>query len=539
MASGFAESLGIRLRRAYQSLHRRANAELRRQFGVTADQFVALSLLAEEDGVSQQQLCNRCYSDPSTMGALVRLMEGRGWVSRDIDPKDLRTRRVRLTRDGALLQNKLWEAADKSFHRALWGVPRNAEEERTLFDFLDRILLAMERSDRREGPAVAPYRLSVVADDDPYSYYRLLRDFDPAHHSEPEDVWVLTRYRDVSSAFRDWRTWSSARRGNLLHDMPERIGRTLGTTDPPDHRFARSLVEQAFFRSTIERLSRRIAALARDLAESALERGSSELVEDVSAPFNAAILGAMFGVPDEDFLRLRRWLDDFFLREDAAQGRESRQAVAMARLREYLESLASKRLARPAEDLMSKMLVAEERGRKLGLDQVVVTTMTFLTAGFESTNNLFTNLAHALARHPAVYRQVKQNTALIPSFVEEGMRWDAAAQGFVRSPNRDMALHGKTIPKGSQVLLHIGAANRDDRAFPQPDRFDLSRQGKRHLGLGKGIHFCIGAPLARLMAHELFAALVDASRVWEVDLKGARRVTTPNFRGFAHLPLRI
>ena len=208
MASGFAKSLGIRLRRAYQSLHRRANAELRRQFGVTADQFVVLSLLAERDGVSQQELCSRCYSDPSTMGALVRLMEGRGWVSRDPDPRDLRTRRVRLTRDGRLLQKRLWEAAYASFHRDLWGVPRSAEEEHSLFDALDRIVLAMEGTGVRGDPAVAPYRPSVVADDDPYPYYQQLRDNDPAHRSEPENIWVLTRYKDVSDAFRDWRTWS-------------------------------------------------------------------------------------------------------------------------------------------------------------------------------------------------------------------------------------------------------------------------------------------------------------------------------------------
>ncbi len=539
MTMGFAESLGIRLRRAYQSLHRRANAELRRQFGVTADQFVVLSLLAERDGVSQQELCNRCYSDPSTTGALVRLMQGRGWVSRDTDPRDLRTRRVHLTRDGRQLQKRLWEAAGNSFHRDLWGVPRNADEERALFDTLDRIVNAMERSGKRKFPAVAPYRLSVVAVNDPYPYYRELRDYDPAHRSKPENIWVLTRYKDVADAFRDWRTWSSARRGNLLNDMPQRIGRTLGTTDPPDHRFARSLVEKAFFRSTVERLSTRIDSLAADLADSARERGSAELVEDVSAPFNASILGALFGVPDEDFLRLRRWLDDFFLREDAAAGEESRQDVAMQRLHEYLDRLASERLARPSDDLMSTMLGAEERGRKLSRDQVVVTTMTFLTAGFESTNNLFTNLAYSLALHPSVYREVKGNSALMSSFVEEGMRWDAAAQGFVRSPTHDVALHGKTIPRGAQVLLQIGAANRDERAFPQPDRFDLSRRNKRHLGLGKGIHFCVGAPLARQMAHSLFAALVAASSAWEVDLQHARRVTTPNFRGFAALPIRI
>ncbi len=147
----FAESLGIRLRRAYQSLHRRANSELRRQFGVTADQFVVLSLLAERDGTSQRELCDRCYSDPSTMGALVRLMEQRGWVLRSVDPNDRRARLVRLTLAGRSMQTDLWQAAAASFHRDLWGIPRSPEEERQILNLLDRIVAAME-SGADSGP---------------------------------------------------------------------------------------------------------------------------------------------------------------------------------------------------------------------------------------------------------------------------------------------------------------------------------------------------------------------------------------------------
>ncbi len=145
MPERFADSIGIRLRRAYQSLHRRANAELRRRFDVTADQFVVLSLLAERDAVSQQELCRRCYSDPSTVGALVRLAESRGWVVRRPDPDYARARHVRLTRAGRRLQAKLWKAAGESFHRDLWAVPASGEEERVLLDALDRVVAAMER----------------------------------------------------------------------------------------------------------------------------------------------------------------------------------------------------------------------------------------------------------------------------------------------------------------------------------------------------------------------------------------------------------
>ena len=145
MSPRFADSFGVRLRRAYQSLHRRANAELRRQFDVTADQFVVLCLLAEEDGVSQQELGKRCYADPSTTGALVRLMEERGWVSRRPDPLDGRARAVYLTDSGRQLQGTLWDAAGRSFHRDLWSVPRSEQEQQALFEALDRVVDAMEQ----------------------------------------------------------------------------------------------------------------------------------------------------------------------------------------------------------------------------------------------------------------------------------------------------------------------------------------------------------------------------------------------------------
>ena len=165
--------------------------------------------------------------------------------------------------------------------------------------------------------------------------------------------------------------------------------------------------------------------------------------------------------------------------------------------------------------------------------------MTFLVAGFESTNNHFTNLAYALALHPGVFQEVKYNPELIPDLVEESMRWDAPAQGFVRSPNTDLELYGKVIPQNAEVLLHIGAANRDERHFPEPDHFDIHRADKNHVGMGAGIHFCVGSPLGRLMSRAIFESLLSASECWEMDIAGAKRVETPNFRGFARLPLTI
>src|SRR5581483_4546497 len=342
-----------------------------------------------------------------------------------------------------------------------------------------------------------------------------------------------------SAAFKDWKTWSSERRGNLINDIPERVGKSLGTSDRPKHTFARSIVNKAFTPRTVADLKPKVKALAQRLCAQAREKGTIEFVSDISAPFNAAILGAMFGVPEQDFIQLRHWLDDFFKREKPRAGEEPRQVVAMRQLRLYLDKLAEARQKEPGDDLMSAMLLAEEDGRRLAMDQVVVTTMTFLTAGFESTNNLFTNLTYALSLHPHVLAEVRANPDLIPAFVEEGMRWDAPAQGFVRSPTRDVELHGKLIPQGAQVLLHIGSANRDEREFADPDRFDLHRADQRHLGMGQGIHFCVGAPLGRVMAQFLFEELLPVSTRWEIDLNHAARVTTPNFRGFVQLPLTI
>ena len=383
------------------------------------------------------------------------------------------------------------------------------------------------------------YRLDVIALDDPYPFYRRLRDEDPAHYSRAEDLWVLTRYEDCHAAFNDWRTWSSFGRGNLINDLPDRIGKTLGTSDPPRHTFARGLVNRAFTPRTVARLEPTVRKLARELAMAAAERGTIEFASEISAPFNAGILGAMFGLPEAEFLRLRRWLDDFFLRDKPEPGRESRQAVAMRELHGYLDALAAERIDHPTDDLMSAMIDAEQDGQKLDQEQVVVTTMTFLTAGFESTNNCFTNLTYALALHPELLDVVRQRPDRISDFVEEGIRWDAPAQGFVRSPTSDVELHGKTIPAGAQVVLHIGAANRDERRFRAPDRFELDRDDRHHVGFGQGVHFCVGAPLARTMAQVIFEELLDVSSRWEVDLVDAQRVTTPNFRGFARLPLTI
>ena len=385
----------------------------------------------------------------------------------------------------------------------------------------------------------ADYLLCTPRLEDPYPYYRELRDQDPVHYSAVEDLWVVTRFEDCLDIFSDWRTWSSERRGNLVNDPPERIGRTLGTTDPPRHTWARQLVNKAFTPRRVAELEPVIRHHAGKVAADAAERAEIEYVHDVAAPLNAFVLGHLFGLDEVAVLELRPALDAFFTREEAKPGSEAPHVAAMAKLRSALDGLVEERKRAPGTDLVSAMIAAEEEGQRLSHEQVVVTTMTFLTAGFESVNNLLTNVINVLARAPGVFREVMAHPEAVPHLVEETMRWDAAAQGFVRSPNTDVELRGKVVPAGAQVLVHIGSANRDERQFSDPDRFDLERSAGRHLGLGHSTHFCVGAPLGRQLARISFEELLRVSDVVEADFQTAERVRTPNFRGFIHLNVRL
>lgn len=385
----------------------------------------------------------------------------------------------------------------------------------------------------------ADYELSVPQMDDPYPYYRELRDEDPVHYSAKEDLWVLSRFDDCIEVFSNPKVWSSQQRGNLINDPKERIGKTLGTTDPPQHTTVRQLVNKAFTPRRVADLESVVRSHAGRLASTAASQGRVEYVHDVAAPLTAFVLGAMFGMDEDAVLELRPALDDFFTRDTAAGGAEAPHVTAMMTLRTALDGLVETRRLDPGRDLISAMIAAEEEGARLSHEQVVVTTMTFLTAGFESVNNLLTNMANALCRVPGLFDALRADLSLVPQFVEEGMRWDAAAQGFVRSPVEDVVVRDRTVPAGAQVLAHIGSANRDDRQFDDPERFDLDRVTKRHLGLGHGPHFCVGAPLGRQLARVSWEELLKVADQFEADYSTAERVRTPNFRGFMHLEVDV
>jgi len=349
--------------------------------------------------------------------------------------------------------------------------------------------------------------------ENPFPLYHRLRTEDPVHES-PLGLWVLTRYDDVASMLRDARF---GRKGfdALLQGRFGEAGFDLSMLfrDPPDHTRLRALVSRAFTPRAVEEMRARIQGIVDALLDHAQDVGRMDVIADLAYPLPVIVICEMLGVAAEDRDLFRHWtvdiarsLDAILLRtepEVIERGTAARHALA-----DYFRGLIAERRHRPRADLLSALIAAEEQGDKLTEGELMATVLLLFVAGHETTVNLIGNGTLALLRYPAELRALQANPALIGSAVEELLRYDGPVQRTSRMPHTDVELGGKTIPKGAVVLGLIGAANRDPAHFPDPDRLDITRSDNRHLGFGGGIHFCLGAPLARLEAQIAILALV-------------------------------
>ena len=352
---------------------------------------------------------------------------------------------------------------------------------------------------------------------DPYPTYRRLRTEDPVHHS-PLDFWVLTRYEDVVAVLRDPRfikeplaAFVAARFGAAV---PPGVGVSMLDRDPPDHTRLRSLVSKAFTPRVVEGLRPRIQRIVDDLIARAEAAGSMDLIEEFAYPIPVNVICEMLGVPVEDHERFRGWsldiargLDSILLPPESEVPRRS--GAARHAIGEYFRELIAERRASPRGDLLSALIAAEEAGDKLSEDELLATCILLLIAGHETTVNLIGNGTLALLRHPDQLRRLRENPGLIGSAVEELLRYDGPVQRTARIPSADVRFDGLTIAKGEMVMPFIGAADRDPAQFPDPDRLDLTRTDNRHIAFGWGIHFCLGAPLARVEGQIAISALVQ------------------------------
>jgi cytochrome P450 len=340
---------------------------------------------------------------------------------------------------------------------------------------------------------------------DPYPLYHRLRTEDPVHHS-PLGFWVLTRYEDVVAALRDPRlakeaiaSFVAARFGAPLPAM----GLSMLDRDPPDHTRLRGLVSKAFTPRVVEGLRPRIQDIVDGLLDGVATRGSMDVIEEFAYPIPVAVICEMLGVPIEDHERFKGWsvdiargLDLIWLGPDSDVGRRS--VAARHALAEYFRGLIAQRRAAPRSDLLSGLIAAEEAGDKLNEMELLATCILLLIAGHETTVNLIGNGMLALLRHRDQLERLQRDPGLITTAVEELLRFDGPVQRTARIPSEDVTLGGHTIAKGEMVMPFIGAADRDPAQFPDPDRLDIGRSDNRHIAFGWGIHFCLGAPLARI-----------------------------------------
>ncbi|MGH7366853.1 MAG: cytochrome P450 [Candidatus Rokuibacteriota bacterium] len=342
---------------------------------------------------------------------------------------------------------------------------------------------------------------------DPYPTYHRLRAEDPVHHS-PLGFWVLTRYPDVMATLRDPRlikepiaAFVAARFGMAV--PPPGLGLSMLDRDPPDHTRLRSLVSKAFTPRALERLRPEIQHIVDGLLAEVSGRGSMDLIEEFAYPLPVRVICEMLGVPVKDHERFKAWgldiargLDAIMLPPDSEVGKRSvsgRRALAG-----YFRELIAERRAAPRDDMLSALIAAEEAGDKLSEEELLATCILLLVAGHETTVNLIGNGTLALLRHPAELQKLREHPGLIGSAVEELLRFDGPVQRTARIPSEDVTIGGHTIGKGEMVMPFLGAADRDPTQFPEPDRLDITRADNRHIAFGMGIHFCLGAPLARM-----------------------------------------
>jgi cytochrome P450 len=341
---------------------------------------------------------------------------------------------------------------------------------------------------------------------DPYPMYHRLRAEDPVHHS-PLGFWVLTRYPDVMTMLRDPRltkepiaAFVAARFGVAV---PPGIGLSMLDRDPPDHTRLRGLVSKAFTPRALEGLRPHIQQIVDGLLDEAQRRGSMDLIEEFAYPLPVRVICEMLGVPVKDHERFKQWGLDIARGLDAIMlGPESEVAVRSVAgrraLSNYFRELIAERRSAPRDDMLSALIAAEEAGDKLNEEELLATCILLLVAGHETTVNLIGNGTLALLRHPAELRRLRENPGLITTAVEELLRFDGPVQRTARIPSEDITIGGVTIGKGEMVMPFLGAADRDPAQFSDPDRLDITRADNRHIAFGMGIHFCLGAPLARM-----------------------------------------
>ncbi|MEM9255929.1 MAG: cytochrome P450 [Pseudomonadota bacterium] len=395
-----------------------------------------------------------------------------------------------------------------------------------------------------------PYSFEI--DEDPYPYFKRLRDEAPVYYNARHDFFALSRYADVDAASKDWQTYSSAR-GTVLEllDVPTDIlPQMMIFMDPPQHDRLRRLVSRGFSPRHIARIEARLRNIAAELLAPFESGDTLDMVQDYAAPFASMVIGELAGVPREDLHIVRQWGEEQLTLEEGEEAFQGAKTVTgeggeevrqkRINIHRYFSDLAEQRRREPKDDMISAIIASEieEDGTARPLDrQELLDFIGLLSgAGTETVSRLMGWAGVYLPRYPEQFQALREDYTLLPGAIEELLRIEPPSPVQARVTTRDVKVHGTTLKAGSKVLLLTGAAGRDEREYAEPDRFDVTRNA-RHVSFGRGVHFCLGANLTRLEARVALEELMNRFPGWCVDEAGAERVHTSTVRGYRHLPL--
>jgi cytochrome P450 len=378
-------------------------------------------------------------------------------------------------------------------------------------------------------------------DDDPYPVWKRMRAEAPLYFNDKYNFYALSRYDDVAPGLHDWQTYRSGHgtTADILFSGIEVPPGILLFEDPPLHDLHRKLLSRVF----TPRRMLAVEGLVRDFCSHALDplRDSDgfDFVTDLGAMMPMRTIGYLLGIPEEAQQRIRDRNDKLItVGSERADVSSTVFEEAIALFAEYIEWRAT----HPSDDLMTELLNAEVdepdgTRRRLERNEVLAYTAMIAGAGNETTARLIGFMGQLLGEHPESRRELAADPSLIPSAVEETLRYEPPSPVQARYVARDVELHGQTVTEGSYMLLINAAANRDETHFPEPDRYDIHRKGG-HLSFGQGLHFCLGSALARLEARVAFEEVLIRWTDWEVDYANARRARTSSVRGWAQLPVK-
>ncbi|WP_433932683.1 cytochrome P450 [Sorangium cellulosum] len=355
---------------------------------------------------------------------------------------------------------------------------------------------------------------------DPYPMYEQMRSSSPVLHVAPLDLWMILDYEGVKRALTDHEAFSS-----VVTPVTGKTPDWLLLADPPRHTKLRAIIMRAFTARSVAGLEPRIRELSRELLDQQIERGAMDLAADYAAPLPMMVIAEMLGLPLEDRARFMRWSEAIvnlgyaISGGDEAERMMSEHAAAKAEMERYLAEVLGARRRAPKDDLLTRLVEAEVDGERLTEDEILGFFQVLLAAGTETTTNLIDNAILCFAERPADLARLRESPDLLPSAIEEVLRYRSPVQMIFREARRDVEVHGQVIPAGKLVVPVIGSANRDPQQFRDPGRFDIGRDPNPHVAFGQGIHFCLGAPLARLEARIALSDLLSRLRGLELASK--------------------